>query len=193
VSKKALRALGIAESFKKNIGARSILAGVVMRGDLVIDGFSFTTITIGGMDATDGVIRLYKLLNREDINVILLNGVVIAWFNVIDLQRVYDELQVPIIAVTYEESKEPLDRYFKEYFPDSWEKRVEVYRRNGLRERIFLKTGHEVFVRYLGISKNEAKGILNRFLLQGAIPEPLRVARLLARSLLKVFGKEVAS
>ena len=54
IAKKGLRILGIAESFSS--GKNSILAGVVMRKDLRIDGFSFTTTTVGGMDATDSVI-----------------------------------------------------------------------------------------------------------------------------------------
>ena len=38
--KKAIRALGIAESFRKE-DRYSTLAGVVMRSDLIIDGFVF--------------------------------------------------------------------------------------------------------------------------------------------------------
>ena len=50
--KKGLRALGIAESFSGR--GHSILAGIVMRKDLKIDGFAFSRVTMGGMDATDG-------------------------------------------------------------------------------------------------------------------------------------------
>ncbi|MEM1990487.1 MAG: DUF99 family protein, partial [Candidatus Bathyarchaeia archaeon] len=47
--------------------------------------------------------------------------------------------------------------------------------------------GHEVYVRFYGMSLEEAKGILNKFTLHGAIPEPLRVARLLARGVRKML------
>ncbi|MFX1486375.1 MAG: DUF99 family protein, partial [Promethearchaeota archaeon] len=109
VSKKGLRALGISESFQKEKSEKSVLAGVVTRADRIIDGFAATTITVGGFDATDGVIRIFDIIDRTDINVLMLNGVVIAWFNVIDLNLVHKRLDVPLIAVTYEESQESLN------------------------------------------------------------------------------------
>ncbi|MFX1486374.1 MAG: hypothetical protein ACFFBS_04680 [Promethearchaeota archaeon] len=33
---------------------------------------------------------------------------------------VHKRLDVPLIAVTYEESQESLNKYFREYFPESW-------------------------------------------------------------------------
>ena len=82
IPKKGLRALGIAESYAGR--DYSTLAGVVMRKDLRIDGFSFGRVTVGGMDATDAILRMIRVLDRRDINVVLLSGCVIAWFNVID-------------------------------------------------------------------------------------------------------------
>ncbi len=181
--KKGLRALGIAESFQKDKSDNSQLAGVVMRGDLLIDGFGLETITVGGMDATDGVLRLYKSLERQDINLILLNGCIISWYNIIDLKAIYKALGIPLVCVTYEES-EGLEKYFKE-FGDS-EKRIEIYRRQGKRTPIKLHTGHEVLIRYHGMEDDkEAKMALDKFTLQGAVPEPLKVARLLARAIMK--------
>lgn len=181
--KKGLRVLGIAESFVKG-GKESILAGVVMRADLQIDGFSFSNITVGGMDATEGVLGIFNKLDRRDINALFLNGCVISWFNIVDLNRVYEATGLPVFCVTYEES-EGLEKYIKEYF-DDFEERITAYRALGERRKIVLRTGHEVLVRYLGVeTKGDAKALLDRFTLQGAIPEPLRVARLLARALLR--------
>jgi len=53
VHKKAVRALGVSESFVKGISEKSVLAGVVMRADMAIDGFVFSKATVGGMDATE--------------------------------------------------------------------------------------------------------------------------------------------
>ncbi|MFX0097135.1 MAG: DUF99 family protein [Candidatus Hodarchaeota archaeon] len=185
VSKKGIRVLGISESFQKEKSKKSVLAGVVIRADRIVDGFAATTITLGGFDATDGIVRIFDIVDRTDINVLMLNGVIIAWFNVIDLNLLHERLSIPIIAVTYEESQESLKKYFREYFPKSWERKMEVYVRNGEREHILLRTGHEVLVRYLGMGKREAKSLLDKFTIQGSIPEPLRVSRLLARSLMK--------
>ncbi|MFQ5815738.1 MAG: DUF99 family protein [Candidatus Hydrothermarchaeaceae archaeon] len=181
--KKGLRALGMAESFQKGRSVQSQLAGVVMRGDLLIDGFALETITVGGLDATEGVLRLCEGLERRDINLILLNGCVISWYNIIDLEAVYEALGIPLVCVTYEES-EGLEKYFREF--EDGEERIEIYKRLGKRMPIKLRTGHEVLVRHYGMEDDkEAKRALDMFTLQGAVPEPLKVARLLARAAMK--------
>ena len=70
LNKKGIRVLGIAESFRRGYG-KSVLAGVVMRADCVIDGFSFTHITVGGMDGTEGILRLFEALQRDDIKIMI--------------------------------------------------------------------------------------------------------------------------
>ncbi len=184
VHKKGFRALGISESFVKGVSEESILAGVVMRADGAIDGFTFAKATVGGMDATEKILEMYRNLRRDDISVLLLNGCVISWYNVIDLHRVAEETSLPLICVTYNES-EGLEKYFKELFPQDWERRVETYRRNKSRTSIKLSTGYTVYIRFIGMKIEEAKGVLNKFTSHGSIPEPLRVARLLARSIVK--------
>jgi len=182
--KKGLRVLGFAESFVKGVTSRSVLTGVVMRGDqFLIDGFGMTTLTVGGMDATEGVLRLFRQLNRTDINLLMFNGCIISWYNVIDLEEVFLTLDIPLVCVTYEES-EGLEKYFKENFED-WENRIKIYKKNGPREEIKLHTGHLIYTRAYGMEPKETQIILDRFILQGAVPEPLRVARLLARALQK--------
>jgi len=184
VHKKGFRALGISESFVKGVSEESILAGVVMRADMTIDGFTFSKATVGGMDATEKILEMYRNLKRDDINLLILNGCVISWYNVIDLHRVAEETDLPLICVTYNEST-GLEKYFKELFPQNWESRVEIYRKNKRRTAIKLSTGYTVYIRFIGMKMEEAKGILNKFTSHGSIPEPLRVARLLARSLVK--------
>jgi hypothetical protein len=185
IHKRGLRVLGIAESFEKGKSERSVLGGVVMRGDLQIDGFALSTIAVGGMDATEGVLRLFQRLGRRDINCLLLNGCVIAWFNIVDLERVHTELQIPLLCITYEPS-EGLEPFLEENFPDG-EERIRAYRRLGERTPVLLETGHKVWVRPFGLEEREAKSLLDRLTLQGAVPEPLKVARLLSRSALRLL------
>jgi len=186
VHKKAVRALGISESFVKGESRKSVLAGVVMRTDKAVDGFVFSTVTVGGMDATEKIIEMYKTLGREDVNLLMLNGCVISWYNVVDLHKVAEETGLPLLCVTYEES-EGLEKYFKELFPQDWKRRVEVYHGNKERTVLKLDTGYTVYVRFINMSPEEAKGILNKFTSHGSVPEPLRVARLLARSILRTL------
>lgn len=168
----------------KGVSKSSVLAGVIMRGDMVVDGFAFSKVTVGGMDATQKIIEMYKILERADINVILLNGCIISWYNVIDLHQLADVVELPLVSVTYKESA-GIEKYFEENFPEDWKRRVEIYRRNGTRTALRLCTGHAVYVRFLRISEEEALRLLNRFTTYGAIAEPLRIARTLARSLMR--------
>ena len=184
IHKKGIRALGVSESFVKGVSERSILAGVVMRADMVLDGFSFSTAKVGGVDATKKIIELYKNLEKDDINLMLLNGCIISWYNIVDLHCLDKAIGLPLICVTYKDS-EGLERYFKELFPQDWLSRVEVYHKNGPRTPMRLHTDHVIYARFLGMSQEEAISILNKFTLQGAVPEPLRIARLLARSLMR--------
>ncbi len=185
LSKKAIRALGVAESFHET-SKKSILAGVVMRGDFLIDGFSFSFVTLRGNDATSSVINLYTKLNRKDINVLMLGGVVISLYNIVEVSKVYESLKIPIIAITYNES-EGLEEHIIRNFPNNYQEKLEAYKRLGKREKLVLKTNKEVFVRTEGIDLESCKTLLDRFTLNGKIPEPVRVARLLARSLLRTF------
>ena len=177
--KKGIRVLGMAESFKQDT-KKSTLAGIVIRRDLIIDGMAFGNATISGDDATDNIISMYRLLTREDINCIMLDGLVISMYNIIDGERIAAETGLPVIAVTFEDSK-GLEGSIKRIFVDSQHK-LEQYQKLGKRERITLRTGKNLFIRYWGLSQNKAVAILNSFTLQGSVPEPIRVAKMAARS-----------
>ncbi|MGQ9479534.1 MAG: endonuclease dU [Thermoproteota archaeon] len=181
VSKKAIRALGVAESFKKGSG-KALLAGVVMRSDFLIDGFSFSNTTLEGDDATDSLIALYRYLGRQDVNLIMISGTIISLYNIVDISRVSTETGKPVLSITYRPSK-GLEEAIRKHFPENWERKLEAYRKQGLRKEVRLKTGFKVFIRNVEIDDLDAKQVLNRFTVFGRIPEPIRVARLLARSI----------
>jgi endonuclease V-like protein UPF0215 family len=186
VAKKGLRVLGIAESFAGR--DYSTLCGLVMRKDRLIDGAVFDKIAVGGMDATCAVLRMVDRLGRHDINCLMISGCVIAWFNIIDPQAVLDGTGLPVIAVTYEAS-EGLEQDIAHHFPGDRE-RIEAYRRLGARNEISLHTGHRIFIRGWGIDEVDAARLCNDFTATGKIPEPLRVARLMARAVLQCAEDE---
>jgi len=175
--KKGLRVLGIAESYAGRVS--STLAGVVMRKDLRIDGFAFGHATVGGMDATDAVIRMVQDLDRQDINAIMLSGCVISWFNVMDPGAIAEAAGAPVICVTYEDS-DGLAGDIRHHFPDD-ARRIEAYARLGDRHPVSVKDGGRIYLRSWGISDDDAAVLCRDFTLDGKIPEPLRVARLCAR------------
>lgn len=184
IPKKGLRALGIAESYAGR--KHSTLVGVVMRKDLRIDGFCSGRVTVGGTDATDTILEMIRNLDRRDINVVLISGCVIAWFNVIDPGRIADESGIPVICVTYEESDGLLGD-LRHHFPGD-EARVEAYLRLGDRVPVELSGHATIYLRAAGIGYPEAARLCRDFTLEGKIPEPLRVARLCARQVFSGQG-----
>ena len=182
LNKPALRVLGIAESFVRS-NPISILAGVVMRSDLRVDGLAYARVTVGGDDATVAVLDLYRQLDRTDVNALLLSGLAISWFNIIDLKEISERTQKPVICLTYEESP-GLEDYIREYFPQPEEK-LRRYAVSGERSCVLLKTGFEVYVRAFGATVEETRILINKFTRDGRVPEPVRVARLAARACLR--------
>ena len=181
LEKKAIRALGIAECFRKDVARKSVLAGIVMRSDLVIDGCTYGHANLEGDDATENILTMYRFLKRNDINVAIIAGSVIASYNIIDSDKIYKETNVPVLNITFEESK-GLESHIKRRFPKDWKSKLKAYKKMGERNSIKLHTGHTIFVRAAGMTQKEAKKTLDKYTLQGAIPEPVRVAKLVARA-----------
>jgi endonuclease V-like protein UPF0215 family len=181
LAKRGLRALGIAESFSGR--SSSTMAGVVMRKDLRIDGVAIASLTVGGMDATDAVLSIIASLGRRDINVAMVSGSVVAWYNILDPEAIYGKTGLPLIVVTYEDSG-GLEGDIIHHFPGD-EARLKAYRNLGERVPVLLRDGSKVFIRAAGLSPEDAARILRDFTRDGKVPEPVRVARLVARGAMR--------
>lgn len=184
--KSGVRVLGISESFARD-DIKSIVAGVVMRGDFRIDGFGTCQPTVGGVDATATLLSMYERLERPDVRAWMLGGSIISWFNVIDISELYEVSQIPVVSISYNPT-EGIEKYLKEYFPDDWQYRAELVKKAGPRVEVTLKTDHPVFLSFSGMSKARAKQLVDRFTLDGRIPEPIRVARIAAAGLHRDLG-----
>ncbi|GAB7016673.1 endonuclease dU [Methanogenium cariaci] len=178
--KTGIRILGIAESYRGK--KQSLICGIVMRRDKIIDGCAFSHATVGGMDATAAILALWNRLARNDIQAIMLGGSVISWFNVIDIQQLHEQTGLPVISVTYEDSP-GLEGDIRHHFPDD-EPRLAAYVSLGKRIPCELPTGETVYLRMAGIPLADAVRACTIFTAQGKIPEPVRVARIVARGLL---------
>ncbi|MBP9008793.1 MAG: DUF99 family protein [Methanospirillum sp.] len=181
LQKQGIRVFGISESFASR--DLSVLCGVVMRRDLHIDGFCFGKVRVGGMDATAEIIRMTAVLDRQDVNAIMLNGCVIAWYNVINPVEIMEITGLPVICVSYKDS-EGLTGHIRHHFPGD-EERVRRYENLGERLSIPVKTGLSLFARGYGCTEQEVRHLCRIFTLHGKIPEPLRVARLCARTVMQ--------
>jgi endonuclease V-like protein UPF0215 family len=183
VNKPGMRVLGVAESFRKG-DLRSTLAGIVMRRDLVVDGFTLGRSTVGGDDVTAVILAMFRRLHRNDVNLIMLSGCILSEYNVVDVDELAAKSGVPVMALTFRESRGIAGAIRRHFGKGSLEK-LERYRKLGPRVSVTLKTGHRVFIRSSGAGKAEAAGVIDSFTLQGSIPEPVRVAKLLARAIPK--------
>ncbi|MBV0925750.1 DUF99 family protein [Halomicroarcula limicola] len=178
--KTGVRALGIAESYRSET---SHLAGAVVRASRVVDGFVFSSCTVGGSDATDAVCEMVERLDREDVRYLLLSGIAPAWFNVLDLRAIRDRTGLPTVSVAFESSP-GLESAIREAFDDrgTVEARLETYRAQPDRRRVSVN-GEAVYVRAVGLDDDAAADVVRGFTPEGGRPEPLRVARLAARGL----------
>jgi endonuclease V-like protein UPF0215 family len=183
LEKKGLRGLAIAESFRQN-SKKSILTGIVMRRDFMIDGFVFGSATINGDDATETILQLYEDLKRPDISYVLISGLIISLYNIIDIKKIFKSLKIPIIGLTYHDS-DGIEDSIKQHFPDLYKSKIKNYQNLNARKKITLHTSADIFVRKEGCTFNDVQHLLDDLTLQGSVPEPIRVAQLLAKSLLQ--------
>lgn len=185
--KRLIRILGIDDGPFKFIDSTVPVVGVVMRGGY-IEGVMRTEVRVDGDEATDVVIGLLERSRfKEQVRILMLDGVALGGFNIVDLEEVNRRTGVPCLSVTRDKPDyEAMKKVLKSKF-DDWERRWAIVGRGDL---FVVDTGHNpVHVRAAGISEKEATEVLKRSILRGALPEPLRVAHLFATALVKGESK----
>lgn len=173
------RVLGVAESYE---GGSSTLAGVVATAEGRLEDFGFARCAVGGTDATAAIADLVDAVDREDVRSVLLAGVALSWFNIVDVEGLSAAVDRPVVAVTFEES-EGLEAAIREAFDDEAvvADRLERYRALPPRFRLELD-GASRFLRAAGCDRDRARRTVQAATPTGADrPEVLRVAKLAAR------------
>ncbi|NHN42144.1 DUF99 family protein [Halorubellus sp. JP-L1] len=176
--KAGARAVGVAESYR---GSTSTLAAVVVRADRAVETVSFGTCTVGGRDATSGVADVVASLERPDARYVFVAGVAPAWYNLLDLQTLHERVDRPVLAVSFEDS-DGLEPALREAFDgEALAERLRAYR--ALPDRRPVDVDDDVvFVRALGVGREHAAELVRGFTHEGGRPEPVRVAREIARA-----------
>jgi len=183
LEKNGIRGLSISESFEKQ-DTHSILAGVVMSNEFLIDGFVFENATLKGDDITEKILIMYEKLNRDDISYLLLPGTILSLYNIVDIDQIFEQLQIPIITANSKDSL-GLHDTLRHHFPKNFENKIKQYEKLGPRQIIQLDLKNKIFLRMRGCTIENCKTLLEKITLQGSIPEPLRVSHTLAKTLLK--------
>ena len=185
--KNLVRILGIDDGPFKFSDEKVPVIGVVMRGGY-IDGVIRSEVHVDGTDATAVVIALVNNSRfKEQVRVVLLDGVALGGFNVVDLEAVYQTTRIPCISVTRDRPDFiAMKTVLKTKFKD-WEHRWAIV---GKEDLMVVDTGHKpIYARAFGIDDKEAKNVLMRSILRGALPEALRVAHVIATAFVKGESK----
>ncbi len=138
-------------------------------------------IVVDGLDATEKAKALLARLPRAPV---LLSGVTFGGFNIIDPHVVLSQFRSPTIVVV---GSRPVNRSVKralvKHFPD-WRTRWDIIRSLGpLRRLRTIPDEPPVFYEAFGCTPREARRILFNNAFVSRMPEPVRVAGLIARGL----------
>jgi len=133
------------------------------------------------MDASSAICELLADLDRPDARYVFVAGVALAWYNVLDLDAISDAADRPVLAVSFEES-DGLEPAIREAFDgEARAKRLRAYRALPERRPVDVDGG-TVYVRSLGVHDQHAAEVVRGFTFERARPEPVRVAKTVARA-----------
>lgn len=184
--KKEIRILGIDDSPFKRKDRKCLVLGVISRGGSYIDGVLSCHITVDGNNSTNKLIELVKKTRHlGQLRCILLKGLSLGGFNVIDINSLSKKTNLPVIVVM--RKKPNFDKIYmalKKATKNKKEmkKKQELINRAGKIFSIKIKDKRRYF-QIKGISKEKAKEIIKVTSTHALIPEPLRVAHLIAQGI----------
>lgn len=167
-------------SFRKGITRKSLLAAVLLRG-MKIENVKTTKITVDGLDATK---KLAEILGEWEFAAVLLAGVSFAGFNLIDPTVIHGKFGKPVIIISRTKpDNKAVKRALQRHFED-WKIRWEVFEKLGVIHRIVVVAGEPpVYVETVGVGVKRACNLIRALSVRSRVPEPIRVARLIARGL----------
>lgn len=183
--KPEIRVLGIDDGvFTPHSEELVDVVGVVFRGGYWLDGFMHTRVQVDGMDATE---RLRQMImgspHYQQLRVIMLNGVTLAGFNIVDIAELHKKTKLPVIAVTRDNPDFEDIRKALRHLPQM-EERWKTMEKAGRILRVRTRDGEDpVYAHAVGISEEMAGRIIKSTSTRSNIPEPLRVAHIIASGL----------
>lgn len=149
-----------------------------------VEGILRTSVTIDGTDATDRILALLGTSPFLDgVRAVILDGIAVGGFNLVDLDRLHEGLQRPIVTVTRRAPDfRAIRSALRKYFPRDAAVRWRLVRAHPL-FRLATSEGNPLRVSAVGCTRADAAAIVRRTTVRGNLPEPLRLARLIARAL----------
>jgi len=159
---------------------RTLLAAVLF------DKLRLLDVRVGRIhvDGTDANQVLQSLLRRVPCDAVMLSGISFGGFNVVDIARLSRDVRRPVVAITGERPhNEAVRKALREHFAD-WRERWGMVRSAG---RIYsfapLRDEPRLYFEVQGATPLFAKKAIATTAIISRLPEPIRVARILARGL----------
>jgi endonuclease V-like protein UPF0215 family len=185
VVKPEIRVLGIDDGvFTPHSHELVDVVGVVFRGGYWFDGFMHTKVSVDGLDATEKLAEMITSSpHHRQLRVVMLNGVTLAGFNVVNIEELCKKVKLPVIAVTRDKPNFDDIKKALQNLPHS-EQRWRAIEKAGKMVKVCTRNGEEpVYVHVAGLSEDDARRILRSTSTRSNVPEALRVAHIIASGL----------
>ena len=182
------RILGVDDAPFKFTDEYVPVVGVVVRAPNYVEGVLTARVHVDGTDATDVLATAISHSRyRKGLALVLLDGAALGGFNVVDIDALHGATGVPVATVTRDRPDfEAMERVLRRKFED-WARRLEILRR---RELIRVETAHRpLYATVAGLPPRDLKEAVHRCTIRGALPEPVRVAHLIATAIVKGESK----
>jgi endonuclease V-like protein UPF0215 family len=182
VIKHEIRVLGVDDGvFTPHTEALVPVVGVVFRGGYWLDGVMHTEITVDGFDATEKISSMItNSAHFKQLRVVMLDGITLAGFNVVDIKALNEGTRLPVIVVTREKPNLTEIREALKHLPKS-EARWNVFLNAGEMSEVATRREEEkIYMQVAGISEVDAQRIVRLTSTRSNVPEALRVAHLIA-------------
>jgi len=184
--KPEIRVLGIDDGvFTPHSNELVDVVGIVFRGGYWLDGFMHTKVRVDGLDATEKLAEMITSSpHYSQLRVIMLNGVTLAGFNVVDIEELSQRVKLPVVAVTrdkpnFDDIKKALQNLSHS------EQRWRAIENAGKMFKVRTRNGEEpIYAHVAGLSEEDAKHILKSTSTRSNVPEALRVAHIIASGLM---------
>ena len=162
------------------------VVGIVFRGGYWLDGVMRTEIEVDGLDATEKIASMIiESPHYKQLRIIMLSGITFAGFNVVDIKELYSKTSLPVIALTRDLPKMEEIRQALENLPEK-ERRWKAILNAGEIFEVQTREGEEpIYMQIAGIEREDAEKIVKITSTRSNIPEPLRVAHIIASGLTK--------
>ncbi len=171
---------GSFEAFQRDRATHAFLCCVKLEYDL-IEQIRLARIQVDGFDATKKLLGMLQGIKAEAI---ILGGITFAGFNIIDPKAIFEEMGIPVIIYsgTRPDNDEMLSALMKHF--DDWRERFKIIEILGPVHRIEpYPEEPPIYFEVFGESPEWAEEILRESAKISRIPEPVRVAGLVARGL----------